>query len=62
MPLKPPRRPGTLIDNLHIRLSPETREGLEKAIAVTPGAASCAGVVRVAVDRYLSEVLAHSSA
>lgn len=56
------RRSADLTDRLDLRLSCETRERLERAIALTPGVASCAGVIRLAVDRYLSEVLADSSA
>jgi predicted DNA-binding protein len=62
MPLNPHRRPGELVERLDVRLSPNMRERLERAIAITPGVASCAGVVRIAVDRYLNEVLADSTA
>jgi hypothetical protein len=55
------RRPADLTDRLDLRLSYDMRERLERAIPITPGVASCAGVIRLAVDRYLEEVLADQS-
>lgn len=62
MPLKPRRHPGELFDRLDIRLSQGMLDRVREAIPYTPGAASCSGVARVAIDRYLSEVLADSAA
>jgi hypothetical protein len=53
---------GQLSDSLNLRLTKEQKEGLEAAVTCTPGCASPSGVARVAIDKYLSQVLNESAA
>lgn len=54
-------RAGQFPSSLHLRLTDEQRQGLEKAIDLSPGCASPSGVVRKAVDEYLDRLFNQSS-
>lgn len=55
-------RQRQLQNRLDVRLTDEQRLRLEKAVMRTPGCSSPSGVVRLAIDKYLEQVLADSAA